>query len=65
MREEENTLNFMYINKMKGCELDCTDVRLKWLTLVNTAMEILLPRERRIYYLIRGCHVLKNSAVNS
>jgi len=41
------------INKVEGCVLDFTDARLKWLTLVNTAMKVLLPRERRIYYIIR------------
>jgi hypothetical protein len=53
VRGGHNTLNIIYINKAKGCGLDCTDVRFKWLTLVNTAMKCLLPQERRIYYIIR------------
>jgi len=53
MREGKSALNFMYRNKAKGCVLNFTDVRLKWLRLVNTAMKFLLPRKRRIYYIIR------------
>ena len=42
---EKNTLNFIYINKTKGCELDYADVRFKQLTLVKTAMKFLLLKK--------------------